>query len=93
MLKDIIPARFRRYVYAAYAVAAVVLGALQVASVNTGKAADVLAYLGIAVGAVAASNTNPPQTRNDDGAADTGLLLWVCCLIGIVLLLFGIHFR
>lgn len=57
LLADIIPARFRRYVYAAYAVAGAVAGALVVAGVDVGKAPDVLAYLGIALGATAASNT------------------------------------
>lgn len=65
MLKDIIPARYRKVVYALYALAATVVGALNVADVNTGKAVDVIAYLGIAVGAVAATNTNPPTTRNE----------------------------
>lgn len=60
MLKDILPAKYRRAAYGLYAVAATVVGALTVAGVNSGKAAEVLGYLGIAVGAVAASNTGPP---------------------------------
>lgn len=56
MLQDIIPASWRRFVYALYTVAATIVGALNVGGVNTGKAVDVLAYLGIAVGAVAAGN-------------------------------------
>lgn len=65
MLKDIIPPRYRRAVYAAYTLAATVIGALNVAGVSTGKAVEVIAYLGIAVGAVAAGNTNPPTTGNE----------------------------
>lgn len=61
MLKDVIPAEWRRSVYAAYAIAATVCGALAVGGIDTGKFPDVIAYLGIAVGAVAASNTNPTE--------------------------------
>lgn len=92
MLKDIIPARFRKAVYAAYALAAVVIGALVIAGVNTGKAPDVLAYLGIAVGAVAAQNTGLSDNKGEDGAVDTSLLV-VLILLGVVLLLFGVRFN
>lgn len=57
MLKDIIPAKYRQIVYSLYAIAVVVTGALAVAGVDTGKAPDVLAYLGGALGFVAAANT------------------------------------
>lgn len=55
-LTDIIPARYRRYVYAVYALAGLVVGALAVAGVDVGSAPDVLAYLGIGLGVTAASN-------------------------------------
>lgn len=56
VLTDIIPARFRKYFYAAFALAGIVTGALAVAGVDVGKTPDVLAYLGIALGLTAASN-------------------------------------
>lgn len=56
ILTDIIPARFRKYLYAAFALAGSVVGALAVAGVDVGKAPDVIAYLGIAFGLTAASN-------------------------------------
>lgn len=86
MLKDVIPAKYRRFVYALYALAATVVGALNVAEVNTGKAVDVIAYLGIAVGAVAAGNTG--SSRDEDGVSDFGLLVAVVVvLLGLVLIL------
>lgn len=57
ILTDIIPARFRKYVYAAFALAGLVTGALAIAGVDVGKTPDVLAYLGVALGLTAASNT------------------------------------
>lgn len=56
-LTDILPPAARKYLYALYFVAVVVVGALAVAEVSVGKAPDVLAYLGGALGLVAASNT------------------------------------
>ena len=61
-LVDIIPAAARRYVYAAYALVGVVLGALQTAGVTEVRGLDlatawaVYGYLGAAFGVVAASN-------------------------------------
>lgn len=86
MIKDIIPAQYRKAVYALYALAATVVGALNVADVNTGKAVDVIAYLGIAVGAVAAGNTAETPRRGEDGVSDFGLLAAV--VIGALLLFF-----
>lgn len=57
LLTDIIPATGRKYVYALYALAGVIVGALAIAGVDVGKAPDVIAYLGIALGLTAASNT------------------------------------
>lgn len=56
-LHEIVPAAYRRYLYAAFSLACIVVGALAVADVEVGKAPDVLAYLGGALGLVAASNT------------------------------------
>jgi hypothetical protein len=57
ILTDVIPAHVRKYVYAAYALAGVIVGALAVAGLDVGKAPDVIAYLGIALGLTAAANT------------------------------------
>ena len=53
-----LPAKYRRVAYGLYALAVVVVGALAVAGVGTGKALDVLAYLGVALGITAASNVD-----------------------------------
>lgn len=68
-LTDIIPAAYRRYLYAAYALACLVVGALAVAGLDVDTARDVLAYLGIGIGATAASNT----LRDDDPSADNSI--------------------
>ena len=60
-LTDIIPAKARKYVYAVFALAGIVIGALAIAGVDVGKAPDVLAYVGIALGLTAASNTPAPK--------------------------------
>ena len=61
-LTGLLPTKVRKYLYAAYALAGIILGALQVAEVNTGKAPEVLAYIGAALGGLAASNVRhtPP---------------------------------
>lgn len=56
ILTDIIPATYRKYLYALFALAGIVTGALSIAGVDVGKTPDVLAYLGAALGLVAASN-------------------------------------
>lgn len=91
MLTDIIPAKYRKIVYGLYAVAVVVAGALAVAGVDTGKAPDVLAYLGGALGVVAAANTAPSPPKGEDGSVDTITLLLFATLLGVVLLLFGVR--
>lgn len=58
-----IPPKVRQYVYLAFTVAGIALGALAVAGVDTGKAGDVLAYLGAALGITAASNVKKPKHR------------------------------
>jgi len=73
MLTNIIPAAWRQRVYAAYALIIVLLGATQVGYVTAkvdqpvwlAIAVDVVAYLGVAIGAMAASNitaANQPPT-------------------------------
>ncbi|WP_457203041.1 hypothetical protein [Nocardioides sp. HB32] len=66
-LTDILPAAYRRYMYAIYTAAVIAVGALAVAGVSTGKAADVLAYLGGALALTAASNTNAGSDDVDPG--------------------------
>lgn len=62
-LTDLLPQKARTVLYAALALAGIIVGALNVADVDTGKAADVLAYLGAALGLLAASN--PKQNTED----------------------------
>jgi hypothetical protein len=61
MLRDIIPAEWRKPVYAVYAVIGVVLGAIQLALVPNPAwlltSMTVYLFLGGAIGAVASSNT------------------------------------
>ena len=67
MLTNIIPAAWRQRVYAAYALIIVLLGATQVGYVTAkvdqpvwlAIAVDVVAYLGVAIGVMAASNITP----------------------------------
>ncbi|TIC78762.1 hypothetical protein [Nocardioides sp. GY 10127] len=66
ILTDVIPAKARKYVYLAFALAGIVVGALTVAGIDTGSAADVLTYVGVALGLTAASNTSTSATTEDD---------------------------
>lgn len=103
MLRDIIPAAARRWVYAAYAVAVVVVGALNVADIDTGKAADVLAYLGAAIGFVAAANVTTSDDapaepglgearwRDERGVSDLGLILAVILIALFAFIFYGRH--
>lgn len=63
----LIPAQIRKAAYIALFFAGVLVGALNVAEVNTGKAVDVIAYLGTALGLVAAGNVSGAK-RNEVGA-------------------------
>ena len=56
-LTNVIPAEYRKYIYAAFTLVGIVVGALNIAGVNTGAAVEVIAYLGVALGATAAANT------------------------------------
>lgn len=58
-LQDILTPAIRKYLYAAYGLAGLALGVLTIAGVSTGKTAEVLAYLGVALGLTAASNVKP----------------------------------
>ena len=64
-LTDLVPAKWRRYLYGAYVLAGLVVGSLAVAGVNVGKAPDVLAYLGIGLGLTAASNIHTPNNEGE----------------------------
>lgn len=71
MLTDIIPARYRKPIYAAYALGVVALGVWQILGIAPEilqTISDVWLYLGVAVGAVAASNT--PTTHTPQHAAE-----------------------
>lgn len=57
-LTDLLTPAVRKYLYAAYTLAVIIVGALAVADLDVGKAPDVLAYLGGALGLVAASNVD-----------------------------------
>lgn len=50
-----------------------------------------LAFLG-ALGVRAIANTDYSQGQSDGGEADIALLLLVATFVGVVLLLFGVHF-
>lgn len=69
ILVDIIPAAWRKWIYAAYAVAGLVVGTVQVAlepdPAWIAPALAVLAYLAVPLGATAASNTPAPTTTKD----------------------------
>lgn len=64
-LTDIIPAAWRKYLYAAFGLASLVVGALIVAGVDVGAASDVLVYVGAALGLTAASNTGSSDADGD----------------------------
>jgi len=100
-LIDIIPAAARRYVYALYALGALILSSLALAEVPTlggleiVKCVGIWGLIGAAVGATAASNTTAPTTApeaDEAGAADVGLALLIVAVLGIALLLFGVRF-
>jgi hypothetical protein len=58
-LTDVLPAKARKWLYWAYALAGVVDGALLIAGVNVGATPQILAYLAIPIGATAGSNVRP----------------------------------
>lgn len=72
MLKDLISAQWRKRVYVTFAVVGILIGATQVGFASAGLALPVAvivakgiyAYLGVAVGAVAASNVAPRKPED-----------------------------
>lgn len=89
-IKDILtalPPGARFAIYALFALAVFVNGGLAVADVNTGKAADVLTYIGGALGLLAAGNVElPKRVRDQAGAiAVAGLELLVGFIAGLFL--------
>lgn len=71
ILIDIIPARARRYVYALVSLAALVLGALQVAGVDVTTALAVFTFITAATGLTAYANTNSQDAGDIELDADT----------------------
>jgi hypothetical protein len=90
-LSNILPAIWRKRLYALYALAGIVVGALAIAGLNVGKVPDVLAYLGVALGLTAASNTAPPE-GGDKGHGSLDLLI-VLTFVGVLLLLLNVTLR
>lgn len=64
-LVGILSPTLRRWAYILFSLAGVVVGALTVLDVEVGKAPDLLAYLGTALGLVAASNTPTPDPEEE----------------------------
>lgn len=69
-LVNVLPSKARKYLYAAFAAACLVVGALNVAQVNVGHAPEVLSYVGVAIGATAASNTVSAAKGQRSGYGD-----------------------
>jgi hypothetical protein len=66
-LTDVLTPGVRKALYALLFLAGIVLGALKIADVDTGAAADVIAYVAAALGLTAASNTgtSSPEVQGD----------------------------
>jgi hypothetical protein len=66
-LTDVLTPGVRKVLYALLFLAGIVLGALKIADVDTGAAADVIAYVAAALGLTAASNTgtSSPEVQGD----------------------------
>ena len=58
ILTDIIPAPARRYVYAAFSLVGLILGAMQIAGVDVATALGVYAFVATATGLTAYANTS-----------------------------------
>lgn len=63
ILVDIIPSRFRRVLYALYALAGLLLGSLAVAGIDVGTATAVFAFIGTALGITAYGNVTPGDSH------------------------------
>ena len=66
-LSGILTPQIRKWVYAVYSLAVVVVGALAIGGVDVGKAPDVLTYLGGVLSVTAASNVPTPDTNEPGG--------------------------
>lgn len=86
-LVGILSPRARKYLYALYALAGVIVGALAIADVDVQKAPDVLAYVGVALGFTAASNVPTPDTDEPGGGGDAGVVGWLFVLVLAVVVL------
>jgi hypothetical protein len=89
MLAKLIPNKYLQYAHAVYGIAVVILGALTTAHVATGSAADVLVYIGgaLGIGTAASISTNDTTTtrpKNEGGWADPGSLA-LGVVIGVAL--------
>ena len=69
MLKDIIPAEWRKPIYSAFAIVSFLLGAIQIGWIPNpewlGTAFAVLAFTGTAIGSVAQGNTNTDEAEDE----------------------------
>lgn len=72
MLKDIIPARYRKTVYAVVTLAATIFGIWQAS--NGDWSTFVAALLTAATTGLATANTDGPLVKKDDGAVEPGSL-------------------
>lgn len=74
MFTDVIPAKYRKSVYRAYALGAVVLGVWQILGIYPDlreTATAVWAYLAAAFGLVAAGNTAVAAGKHAEGGTDS----------------------
>lgn len=103
ILQDILPAVWRKRVYALYAVAGAVVLSLGIAGVDLGRVPEALVAFGTALGLTAASNTPGTVNVSLDHPARQGLkdeqghggldLLIVATFVGVLLLLLGVTLR
>lgn len=95
-LTDIIPAAYRKYLYALYGLACLIAGAMQIGGANVGATTEVLAYVGIGIGATAASNTaveKPDERGVVAGVSGLIAVLLAVALVLVILWLVGVHVR
>lgn len=92
-LTNIIPMKYRKYLYALAFVAAFVYAVYEANGHDWKRTAGAL--VGAVLAALAHGNATPTQPaapRDEAGSADVGLILLTLTLIGVVLLLFRVHF-
>lgn len=97
-----IPAKYRLWLYGAFFLVGVILGAADVADAGTifgvsvDKALDVYAYVGIALGLTAASNVDrydvpkPAPTNNPLNERGQGGVLYVLLVVLVVLVILAL---